>query len=81
MHKKVSILVVMQWNKLIRERRKSIGVTQEQLADVADISLSYLKLIEQGKTNPTLQVIEKILDCLGMELAVNLKTSLLPYTE
>lgn len=64
----------MEYNVIIKERRKSIGVTQEQLADVAGISLSYLKMIEQGKTNPTIKMVESLLDCLGMELSVKLKT-------
>lgn len=64
----------MNYSQIIKERRKSVGVTQEQLADVAGISLSYLKMIEQGKTNPTLQIIEQLLDCLGMEILVRPKT-------
>lgn len=63
----------MNIGKILKERRKNVGVTQEQLADVAGISLSHLKLIEQGKTNPTLQVVETLLDCLGMEISIVLK--------
>ncbi len=63
----------MNIGKILKERRKDVGVTQEQLADVAGISLSHLKLIEQGKTNPTLQVVETLLDCLGMEISIVLK--------
>lgn len=64
----------MEISSIIKERRKSIGVTQEQLADVAGISLSYLKMIEQGKVNPTFKVVKTLLDCLGMSLDVKLKT-------
>ena len=63
----------MNIGKILKERRKDVGVTQEHLADVAGISLSHLKLIEQGKTNPTLQVVETLLDCLGMEISIVLK--------
>ena len=36
--------------KRIREERLSRGITQEQLAEMADISLNFMSLIENGKT-------------------------------
>ncbi|MDO4510290.1 MAG: helix-turn-helix domain-containing protein [Bacteroidales bacterium] len=63
----------MDYSSIIKERRKSVGITQEDLADMAGISLSYLKMIEQRKANPTIQIIEQVLDCLGMQLNVAIK--------
>lgn len=63
----------MGYGKLIKERRREIGVTQEQLSDVSGVSLSYIKLVEAGKANPTVSVLETLLDCLGLEIAVQLK--------
>lgn len=63
----------MEYGKLIKERRREIGVTQEQLSDVSGVSLSYIKLVEAGKANPTVSVLETLLDCLGLEIAVQLK--------
>lgn len=63
----------MECGKLIKERRREIGVTQEQLSDVSGVSLSYIKLVEAGKANPTVSVLETLLDCLGLEIAVQLK--------
>ena len=48
-------------------------MTQEQLSDVSGVSLSYIKLVEAGKANPTVSVLETLLDCLGLEIAVQLK--------
>lgn len=58
----------MDYGNIIKSRRKLIGVTQEELADVAQISLSYVKLIEQGKANPSINVLVQILDAMGMEI-------------
>lgn len=63
----------MEFGKLIKGRRREIGVTQEQLSDVSGVSLSYIKLVEAGKANPTVNVLETLLDCLGLEIAVQLK--------
>ena len=59
--------------KIIKERREELGVTQEQLADLAEIGLRTLKNIESGKGNPTLQTLQKIADLLGLELTLKLK--------
>lgn len=63
----------MEYGKLIKERRREIGVTQEQLSDVSGVSLSYIKLVEAGKANPTVSVLETLLDCLGLEIVIQLK--------
>lgn len=63
----------MEYGKIIKDRRKAIGVTQEQLADVSGVSLSYIKLVEANKANPTISVVETLLDCLGLEINVRLK--------
>lgn len=63
----------MDYGIIIKNRRKEIGITQEQLADVSGVSLSYLKMVESGKANPTISVLETLLDCLGFELVAQLK--------
>lgn len=65
----------MDYGNIIKSRRKLIGVTQEELADVAQISLSYVKLIEQGKANPSINVLVQILDAMGMEIQLVEKKS------
>lgn len=53
--------------KLCRSRR---GLHQKQLAEQADLSISYLSLIEQGKRTPNLEVLEQIADALDVPLNV-----------
>jgi len=49
----------------LRQRRK---MTQEQLSFEAKIDLTYMGGIERGKRNPTLQVMARIADALGVPL-------------
>lgn len=60
--------------KIIKERREELGVTQEQLADLAEIGLRTLKNIESGKGNPTLLTLVKVIDVLGLEIKIDVKS-------
>ncbi|MFM7022385.1 MAG: helix-turn-helix domain-containing protein [Flavobacteriales bacterium] len=57
----------------IKNRRKELGITQPHLAEIAGISLNSLYKIERGQTNPTLNILEKITEVLGMEIQLNVK--------
>lgn len=52
----------------IRWLRKRAGLSQERLALEAGISNSYLRLMEHGKANPTVQELEKVASGLGVPL-------------
>lgn len=67
--------------KILREARRRVGVTQEELADVAGVSINSVKLIEQGKMNPTMQMFDLLMDCLGMEISVSIKQPILNMFE
>lgn len=71
--------MAMDCAKLLKETRKQVGVTQEELADVAGVSISSVKLIEQGKMNPTMQMMDVLMDCLGMEIIVRPKEKFIEY--
>lgn len=57
----------------IRLRRKELMITQPDLADIAGISINTLYKIERGQANPTIEVLGKILDVLGLEITVGIK--------
>ncbi len=59
--------------KTIKDRRESLNVTQETLAELAGVGLRTLKQFESGKGNPTLSTLQKISDVLGMEISLKLK--------
>lgn len=48
--------------------RKEKGLTQESLALECEISTSYLRLIEHGEANPTINELWKIAEVLEVEL-------------
>jgi y4mF family transcriptional regulator len=56
--------------KLIRDRRKSRKILQEDLADIAEISPRTLRDIEKGTANPELETLIRICKVLGMEIKV-----------
>ncbi|MGL4412230.1 MAG: helix-turn-helix domain-containing protein [Bacteroidales bacterium] len=57
----------------IRLRRKELMITQPNLADIAEVSVNTLYKIERGQANPTIEVLGKILDVLGLEITVGVK--------
>lgn len=59
--------------KNIKERRKGLHITQPHLAELAGISVNTLYKIETGQANPTLEVLGKIAEVLGMELKLEIK--------
>lgn len=66
-------MLVMKLGKQIKERRNTLRITQPDLAEMADISINTLYKIETGQGNPTLKVLHKISELLGMELTLTVK--------
>lgn len=52
----------------IKLRRKTLAISQRDLAEMAGVGLATIKDIERGKGNPSLSTISRILDVLGMEV-------------
>jgi y4mF family transcriptional regulator len=59
--------------KQIKERRKVLRITQPDLAEMAGISINTLYKIERGQANPTIQMVNKIAEILGMEIKIEVK--------
>jgi transcriptional regulator with XRE-family HTH domain len=57
---------------IIKERRDTLKVTQETLAQLSGIGLRTLKQFESGKGNPTLKTLQKITEVLGLEVTMKL---------
>lgn len=57
----------------IRERRKTLSITQRELAALSGVGINTLTKIERGEANPSLKVVMNILDTLGLELDVKVK--------
>lgn len=54
----------LAFGKVLRERRKLAGLTQEKLALEADIQRNYVSLIERGVHQPTINIIFKLATAL-----------------
>lgn len=59
----------------IKNRRKELKITQPHLAELANISTNTLYKLERGQGNPSLQVLNKLAEVLGMEIHLEVKRS------
>jgi len=57
----------------LKDRREQLDVTQEQLAELAAVSLRTVKELDSGKGNPTVSTLIKLADVLGMELKLEVR--------
>lgn len=58
----------------IKERRKHLGVNQQTLADLAGVGINTLVAIERGEGNPQLVTLLTILNTLGLQMDIKVKT-------
>lgn len=54
--------------KMLREKRKDKGYTQQELADKTNLSRSYIADIEAERYTPSLNTIIKVARCLDLDL-------------
>ena len=54
----------------IKKRRRFLKIRQSDLAEIAGVSLRSLKAIEKGDGNPGINQINKILNVLGLRIAI-----------
>lgn len=59
------------WQELgrrIRNRRRRLGLTQEELGERAGLHYSYVGQVERGDKTPSLRALNKLATALGMPL-------------
>lgn len=71
--KKEAIMNQKEFGNMIKERRKVLKINQDDLSEISEVALHTISDIESGKGNPTLNVMAKICDVLGLELDVRIK--------
>lgn len=54
--------------KNVKARRKDLELSQEAFADACEIDRTYASQIERGIANPSLEVLCRIADTLGLSL-------------
>ena len=58
---------------IIKERRARLGLSQQDLAEFAEVGIATVKDIERGKGNPSLHTLQKIMTVLGLEMIIQTK--------
>lgn len=67
--------MLVSLSESIRKRRKELKLSQSSLAGIAGLSSNTISLIERGEANPSLEVMQKIADVLGMVLKLEIRNS------
>ena len=65
--------ILIEFGKKVRQLRLERNVSQEKLAEYADLHRTYIGMIERGEKNITLLNIEKIAKALKVNIAELLK--------
>ena len=66
-------MLFKELGEAIKNRRKELGINQPHLAELAQISINTLYKLEKGQGNPSLEVIHKLAEVLGMEFSIQVK--------
>ena len=66
-------LTTVKIGKIIKKRRLELSLELKDLQDYSGVNYVSISDIENGKANPTVKTLEKLLDVLGMELDIKVK--------
>jgi transcriptional regulator with XRE-family HTH domain len=58
-----------RFGKAIRRRRRELDLSQEELAERAELHQTYISDVERGGRNPSLENVEKLANALGISIA------------
>lgn len=59
--------------ELLQNRRTFLKLSQEDVAEITNVTIRTIYSIENGKSNPSISTLQKIADVLGMEIIVRIK--------
>ena len=59
--------------ELIRARRRELGLTQTELAEVSDTNLRFVSELERGKPTARLETVMRVLATLGIQLEARVR--------
>lgn len=66
-------MLVNQIAEAIRIRRKDLEITQSHLSELSGISVNTIYKLERGQGNPSLEIVQKLMDVLGLEINIEVK--------
>ena len=70
--------IVARFGQRLREVRANRGMTQAQLAEAAQVTISYITRLESGTSAPGIDLVARFATALGTEIANLLPTNPLP---
>jgi y4mF family transcriptional regulator len=65
---KVSDMENLSLNEYVKSKRKSLGLSREELAQKAGVGLRFLRELEQGKETLKMDKVNQVLRLFGMQL-------------
>ena len=60
---------LMRFGRVVRGRRNALGISQEQLAEIADLHRTYIGHIENGRVNISFENIARVARALESAIA------------
>lgn len=61
-------MLTEQFGARLKYWRTSRGLSQERLAEAADVCTHYVSALERGIYSPTLKIIERLLEALNVDI-------------
>ena len=65
------MIFIQTIGKQIQERRKLLKITQGDLSEISGVSLRTIKALEKGEVNPTVEILIRVLEPLGLTLTTS----------
>ena len=64
------IFIMTNIGKQLSERRKKLGLSQQDLTEISGVSLRTINAIENDASNPSIEVVSKIAEPLGLVISL-----------
>jgi transcriptional regulator with XRE-family HTH domain len=61
--------------KYMQQRRKTVGLRQEDMAEMSGVTARTIYNIEEGKGNPSYKTLSKLCEVLGLDISISIKKS------
>lgn len=65
--------ILSKFGEKVRAKRLSLGLSQEDFAELAGVHRTYVGMIERGEKNITLRNVERFANALGVSLGELMK--------
>jgi transcriptional regulator with XRE-family HTH domain len=62
------LTIQQRFGKAIRRRRRELDLSQEELAERAELHRTYISDVERGEVNPSLDTIERLTKALEVSI-------------